>query len=102
MSIQALKDYIEENKQIWSSPIHGINHWEHVWTNGKEVGRAVDADLEVVEYFAYLHDCQRWSEEQIGYMALELLNLLSRTGIYLISANHNSRNWSAQWPVTPS
>ena len=54
MSVKALKDYIEENKQIWSSPIHGINHWEHVWANGQEVGRAVDADLEVVEYFAYL------------------------------------------------
>lgn len=62
MSVQALKDYIEENKQIWSSPIHGINHWEHVWSNGQQVGWAVDADLEVVEYFAYLHDCQRWSE----------------------------------------
>ena len=62
MSIQALKDYIEENKRVWSSPIHGINHWEHVWSNGQEVGWAVDADLEVVEYFAYLHDCQRLSE----------------------------------------
>ena len=62
MSIQALKDYIEETNRSGPAPIHGINHWEHVWTNGKEVGRAVDADLEVVEYFAYLHDCQRWSE----------------------------------------
>ena len=62
MSVPALKNYIEENQQIWSSPIHGINHWEHVWSNGQEVGWAVDADLEVVEYFAYLHDCQRWSE----------------------------------------
>jgi len=62
VSVQALKDYIEENKQIWSSKYHGINHWEHVWANGQEIGWSVDADLEVVEYFSYLHDCQRLSE----------------------------------------
>jgi len=62
MSISALKDYIEENKQVWHSPFHGINHWDNVWMNGQEIGWAVDADMEVVEYFSYLHDCQRWSE----------------------------------------
>ena len=71
---------------------------------GLMVRRSVgsDADLEVVEYFAYLHDCQRWSEEQIGYTAREPRNLPSRTGSCLISANHNSRNWSARWRVIPS
>ena len=62
MSISALKDYIAENKQVWHSPFHGINHWDNVWMNGQEIGWAVDADMEVVEYFSYLHDCQRWSE----------------------------------------
>ena len=62
MSISTLKDYIEENKQVWHSPFHGINHWDNVWMNGQEIGLAVDADMEVVEYFSYLHDCQRWSE----------------------------------------
>ena len=62
MSISALKDYIKENKQVWHSPFHGINHWDNVWMNGQEIGWAVDADMEVVEYFSYLHDCQRWSE----------------------------------------
>lgn len=62
MSVQALKDYIEETKQIWVSKYHGINHWEHVWANGQEIGWSVDADLEVVEYFSYLHDCQRLGE----------------------------------------
>jgi len=62
MSIQALKDYIEEHKTICSSPFHGMNHWDHVWANGQEIGWATEADMEVVEYFAYLHDCQRWSE----------------------------------------
>jgi len=62
MSISTLKDYIEENKQVWHSPFHGINHWDNVWMNGQEIGWAVDADMEVVEYFSYLHDCQRWSE----------------------------------------
>ena len=62
MSISALKDYIEENKQVWHSPFHGINHWDNVWMNGQEIGWAVDADMEVVEYLSYLHDCQRWSE----------------------------------------
>ena len=62
MSISALKDYIEENKQVWHSPFHGINHWDNVWMNGQEIGLAVDADMEVDEYFSDLHDCQRWSE----------------------------------------
>jgi len=62
MSLVALKDYIEQNKQVWHSPFHDISHWDFVWSNGQEVGWAVDADMEVVEYFAYLHDCQRWSE----------------------------------------
>lgn len=62
MSLADLKEHIEYYEDIWHSPIHGISHWDQVWENGQEVGWSVDADMEVVEYFAYLHDCQRWDD----------------------------------------
>ena len=62
MSIQLLKDYISENLVMSSSPIHGFSHWDRVWSYGQAIGWSVDADMDVVEYFAYLHDCQRWDD----------------------------------------
>ena len=62
MSVNSLKTLIQTEFSIWESPWHGINHWEQVWENAQTIGWTVDADMKVVEYFAYLHDCQRWSE----------------------------------------
>lgn len=62
MSIQALKAVLRERSGMWNSHWHGISHWNNVWANGREIGWAVDADLEVVEYFAFLHDSQRIDE----------------------------------------
>ena len=97
MSVKAQRSSRKTNDLV--KPDSWIVHWE---LSGRMAGGPVDADLEVVEYFAYLHDCQRWSEGTDWLHGREPLNLLSRTGTCLISANHNSRNWSARWPVTPS
>ena len=62
MSIQVLKDYIAENFAMSSSLIHGFSHWDRVWSYGQAIGWSEDADMDVVEYFSYLHDCQRWDD----------------------------------------
>lgn len=62
MSVHTLKTLIQSEFSIWESLWHGINHWEQVSKNAQMIGWNVGADMEVVEYFAYLHDCQRWSE----------------------------------------
>ena len=41
---------------------HGFPHWARVYRHGLYVGRAVGADLRVVELFAFLHDSQRQNE----------------------------------------
>jgi len=41
---------------------HGTSHWARVRKHGMTIGRAVGADLLVVELFAFLHDSQRENE----------------------------------------
>ena len=62
MSVLQLKEYASENLIMSSSSIHGFSHWDRVWSYGQAIGWSEDADMDVVEYFAYLHDCQRWDD----------------------------------------
>lgn len=62
MSVEKLKEYLKEHTDRWYSPYHGIEHWDRVWENAQTIGWNTEADMEVVEYFAYLHDSQRWDE----------------------------------------
>ena len=62
MSVQHLRNYIAENLMIWGSSVHGIAHWDRVWSYGQSIGWSEDADMKVVEYFAYLHDCKRYDD----------------------------------------
>ncbi len=62
MSIESVKAFVATHAPIYTSAIHGIAHWDRVWEFGQSIGWAEDADLEVVQYFAYLHDCQRWDD----------------------------------------
>jgi uncharacterized protein len=39
--------------------IHGISHWSRVRRNGLQIAQENDADAQVVEYFAFLHDAKR-------------------------------------------
>jgi len=42
---------------LWG--IHGIRHWTRVRENGHRLAKHTGANKEVVELFAYLHDCCR-------------------------------------------
>ena len=62
MSVAKLLTQIKNDSDIWLSPIHGINHWDRVMDNALMVGEINGADLKVIEYFAYLHDCCRFND----------------------------------------
>lgn len=51
--------------------VHGVWHWLRVRANGLALAAATpDADTEVIELFALLHDAQRWDEwEDLGHGA---------------------------------
>ena len=62
MGVWTLLQQIKADTEIWQSPIHGLEHWERVKKFGLLIAKQTAADLAIVEYFAYLHDCQRWNE----------------------------------------
>lgn len=39
--------------------VHGVAHWTRVRENGHRLARSTGADKELVELFAFLHDCCR-------------------------------------------
>ena len=61
--MREILEQIRRDTDIWRSEIHGISHWERVEENGLMLSEVVGADKRVVSYFAYLHDCQRWNED---------------------------------------
>lgn len=62
MQIEKLIAQIKRDTDIWRSDIHGLEHWRRVEQNGHMVAEANGAEKEVITYFAYLHDCQRWDD----------------------------------------
>ena len=62
MSIERLYARIVEDTHIWNSPIHGTEHWIRVRDNALYLAKHNNGDPKVVEYFAILHDSQRWNE----------------------------------------
>ena len=59
-----LLEQIKRDTAIWQSPIHGLEHWGRVKEFGLLIADRTAADHAVVEYFACLHDCQRWNEDE--------------------------------------
>ena len=41
---------------------HGVPHWARVRHHGLHLGKQLDANLQVIELFAFLHDSQRENE----------------------------------------
>lgn len=59
--------------------IHGVGHWSRVRNNGLRLAKHNGADRLVVEYFAFLHDSQRQSDNhdpEHGLRASEWLSQL--------------------------
>ena len=62
LSLSKLLTQIKNDSDIWQSEIHGLDHWDRVLENGLWLGKDSEAELKVIEYFAYLHDCCRENE----------------------------------------
>lgn len=66
--------------------IHGIQHWIRVRDNGIRLAELTGADLDVVEFFAFLHDSQRrneWKDVEHGARAAKFVTRLRRPFITL-------------------
>jgi uncharacterized protein len=66
--------------------VHGIRHWTRVRENGHRLARHTGADKELVELFAFLHDCCRESDRYDpghGERAAEFAASLRGTLIHL-------------------
>jgi uncharacterized protein len=59
--------------------LQGEAHWQRVCENGLHLAQRTGADAEIVELFAYLHDCQRqndgWDQDH-GHRAAEFVRTL--------------------------
>ena len=56
---QELLDHLLEQFPLGSSTVHGEDHWLRVLYNGRILAKETGANLNVVELFAVIHDCQR-------------------------------------------
>jgi uncharacterized protein len=66
--------------------IHGVPHWQRVRENGLRVAKHSGANRQIVELFAYLHDCCREddrSDPGHGERAAEFAESLRGTVLYL-------------------
>ena len=54
-----LLQHLLEQFPLGHSTIHGEDHWKRVLYNGRMLARETRANLNVVELFAIIHDCQR-------------------------------------------
>ena len=57
-----LLNHLLEQFPLGNSIIHGKGHWMRVLYNGRMLTKETGANLNVVELFAVMHDCQRDNE----------------------------------------
>ena len=57
-----LLNHLLEQFPLGNSIIHGKGHWMRVLYNGRMIAKETGANLNVVELFAVMHDCQRDNE----------------------------------------
>ncbi len=63
MISQALIGVIRQGFKLDWRGVHGVPHWARVRENGLRIGKAVGANLAVVELFAFLHDSRRFNDD---------------------------------------
>ena len=74
---QELLDHLLKQFPLGSSTIHGEDHWMRVLYNGRMLAKETGANLNVVELFALIHDCQRDNDDydlEHGRRAAEYVN----------------------------
>lgn len=59
---ELLKAFLEQTKS--NSQIHGLDHWRNVESFGLLLAKETHADVDVVIWFAYLHDCKKTNDER--------------------------------------
>ena len=57
-----LIEHVRNQFKIDWHGLHGANHWARVFHHGKYIAQRREADLLVVELFAFLHDSCRFDE----------------------------------------
>jgi uncharacterized protein len=57
-----VKELLKRESVFYNSRIHGIVHWKTVERNGHCLAGFNSADIKVISYFAYFHDCMRENE----------------------------------------
>lgn len=79
MVSQELLDLIRRGFALRLDGIHGQAHWGRVRDNGLRLAVQTGADLEIVEFFAFLHDAKRQDDgwdRQHGRRAAEFIRSL--------------------------
>ena len=59
--------------------IHGVSHWSRVRLNGLNIAKTNNANTDVIELFAFLHDSQRLNDDydpEHGFRAVEYARTL--------------------------
>ncbi len=59
---QKLLNHLLKQFPLRSSTLHGEDHWLRVLYNGRILAKETGANINVVELFAIIHDCQRDNE----------------------------------------
>ena len=59
MNHDALMNRIREEYVLDWHGIHGVDHWARVRENGLRLAESTGANVEIIEYFALLHDARR-------------------------------------------
>lgn len=59
---QAFCDHLSAECLVRVDGIYGYSHWMRVLYNGRLIGRAVGANIKVIELFSLLHDTMRRTE----------------------------------------
>jgi uncharacterized protein len=62
MNLDSLRGMIQEQFALNWYGMHGILHWQRVKENGLRLAELTQANKQVVELFAYLHDSRRMNE----------------------------------------
>ena len=84
--LQAARDRFALNLK----DIHGIRHWTRVRENGHRLAKQTGADKQIIELFAFLHDCCRENDRYDlghGERAAEFAVTLRGTVLHLADAD---------------
>jgi uncharacterized protein len=59
---KAILDRAKKEFKLGLNSVHGIGHWTRVYQNGQVLAPITGADLDLIWYFAFLHDVCRENE----------------------------------------